>query len=481
MTSTDTAAQPVRLTGPRAVIAAMHEARTQRAAAEVREFRLAADFADHYRKPAGWRREDWASELHRPTYVRFGGDGTPEIDELCHLELVAALRLRDGQAQVLLRDALSLRHRFPRLWRALDEHLLRVWQARELVGLTGDLSHEDATYLDAEVESLLGSMTWNRLRELVKARVLAMLGEVAETQHQRRRRTRDVWFEESHLGITDMSARLDAADAVFLRAQVDRLAGILGHLPDQTDPGESLANRRARAPGVLASPALALQLLQAHHSDELDELAAELPGLDAGCPAAGLRGHTCGQITVDPDALLPRADLVVHLTDETLADGPTGRRFVLARAEDIGPLLAGWVSELLGHTRVRVRPVLNPDQIAPTDAYECPQRMREWVTLRNPYEVFPFSERRSRRLDLDHTRPWQRGPSGQTRPGNLGPLSRRVHRAKTHGGWTLTQPSPGTFRWRSPLGFGYLVTPSASWMVDDPTGRILTEPALTPP
>ena len=60
-----------------------------------------------------------------------------------------------------------------------------------------------------------------------------------------------------------------------------------------------------------------------------------------------------------------------------------------------------------------------------------------------------------------------------TRPDNLGPLSRKVHRAKTHGGWQLDQPSPGVFLWRSPLGFGYLVTPSHCWMVDDPTGRIL--------
>lgn len=51
-----------------------------------------------------------------------------------------------------------------------------------------------------------------------------------------------------------------------------------------------------------------------------------------------------------------------------------------------------------------------------------------------------------------------------------------MHRAKTHGGWRLTQPHPGTFLWTSPLGFGYLVTPSQSWMVHDPTGRLLPTP-----
>ena len=175
---------------------------------------------------------------------------------------------------------------------------------------------------------------------------------------------------------------------------------------------------------------------------------------------------------------------MVHLTDHTAADGEG-----LVRVENVGPLLAGWVKDLLGHTRVSVRSVLNPEQLVPTDAYECPPRMREWVELRNPYEVFPFSSRTSkgvrgwqRPADIDHTIPWQQVTTeGQppTRPDNLGPLSRKVHRAKTHGGWQLAQPTPGVFLWRSPLGFGYLVTPSRSWMVDDPTGRILPrhEPA----
>ena len=53
-------------------------------------------------------------------------------------------------------------------------------------------------------------------------------------------------------------------------------------------------------------------------------------------------------------------------------------------------------------------------------------------------------------------------------PDNLGPLSRTVHGAKTHGGWLLRQLTPGMFFWRSPDGFAYLVTPSRSWMIHNP-------------
>ena len=105
--------------------------------------------------------------------------------------------------------------------------------------------------------------------------------------------------------------------------------------------------------------------------------------------------------------------------------------------------------------------------------------MREGLEIRNPYEVFPFSTRRSAGLDMDHTQPWRDdGPPGQTRPGNLGPLGRKAHRAKTHGRWQLEQPMPGIFLWRSPLGYRYLVTPSRTIELGRP-GRV--DPSATHP
>jgi hypothetical protein len=47
--------------------------------------------------------------------------------------------------------------------------------------------------------------------------------------------------------------------------------------------------------------------------------------------------------------------------------------------------------------------------------------------------------------------------AGQTRIGNLGKLTRRHHRTKTHGGWHVQQPFPGIWIWRSPHGRHYLV------------------------
>jgi hypothetical protein len=72
----------------------------------------------------------------------------------------------------------------------------------------------------------------------------------------------------------------------------------------------------------------------------------------------------------------------------------------------------------------------------------------------------------SRRMDMDHAIPYlspdRGGPPGQTRIGNLGPHVRRNHRRKTHAGWQIRQPEPGTWLWRSPHRRIYVVNASGT-------------------
>ena len=129
------------------------------------------------------------------------------------------------------------------------------------------------------------------------------------------------------------------------------------------------------------------------------------------------------------------------------------------------------LTNLLAGCQVTVRPIIDPDTIPPTDSYRIPDDMRLVVEERNPFDVFPYGVRRARACDLDHTIPFDhhnKQGTRQTRPENLGPLSRYTHRLKTHGGWRLTQPQPGVFRWESPLGYQYLVTPSGSVRIRRP-------------
>ncbi|HEY5821270.1 MAG TPA: HNH endonuclease, partial [Propionibacteriaceae bacterium] len=133
----------------------------------------------------------------------------------------------------------------------------------------------------------------------------------------------------------------------------------------------------------------------------------------------------------------------------------------IARLETVGPVLLTRLRELLAGTHLTIKPVIDPD-ITPVDSYEIPHRVREQVVLNHPYEIYPYGGAESRHVDLDHTQPYRTkddgGPPGQTRPDNLGPMSRNPHRLETHSPWNLRQPSPGVFLWRTTHGYINLVT-----------------------
>jgi hypothetical protein len=156
----------------------------------------------------------------------------------------------------------------------------------------------------------------------------------------------------------------------------------------------------------------------------------------------------------------------VHLTDKTLATG-TG----VLRAEEVGPLLAGQLSELLGHDQVIVKPVIDLHDQVSVHAYEILDRIRERVRLRHPVDMFPYgTAEATTRMDQDHITPYDRtgppdppdqpgppSPPGQTNTDNLIPQSRLHHRAKTFGGWSNRRLPNGAIEWISPHGFRFHV------------------------
>ena len=71
---------------------------------------------------------------------------------------------------------------------------------------------------------------------------------------------------------------------------------------------------------------------------------------------------------------------------------------------------------------VIVKPVIDLDNQAPVDGYEIPDRLREAVHLITPTDVFPYATNKTRRMDIDHTIPYDTGdhparpPSGTSPP-----------------------------------------------------------------
>ncbi len=89
--------------------------------------------------------------------------------------------------------------------------------------------------------------------------------------------------------------------------------------------------------------------------------------------------------------------------------------------------------------------------------YRPTAELRRRVLARHPVCRFPGCAVPARRCDIDHAQAYTAG--GPTSLDNLGPLCRRHHRAKTHGGWRLEARPDGGATWTSPAGRRYRVRP----------------------
>lgn len=444
--------------------------------------------------------------------VRVGGEGTPAVSEHLRLEVQGLLGCGPHVAAGKLADAVNLRYRHPRLYEAVQE--LRIDAGRALQAARR-CSEVDATVTDAVTARWLRhqeGLGWGAAFNLLDRLIIEADQVWAEEKEHKARAERSVCVWGLYEGVMNLSGKLDVLDARFLDVRLDEFARLL----EERFPTLTHAQRRAKAVAVLANPALALALLQESAQAELplapadpdcvlgtvaagpaspDGLASEphllggvallnLPpgwvlteGLDeppASEPGAEQRPGTDFVGMTLPRSGLPLADealrrsrpvlgIAVHIHSDAVGDLQGA-----ARVEKAGHITTALLAELLGEgagVALRVYPVIDLPELDPADSYVPGTVMRRAVCLAFANEPFPFSNRCSAGLDLDHTEAFQPGRRGQTRLGNLGPLTRRVHRAKTAGFWGLSQPEPGCMVWTSPLGYRYLVTPLGTFRV----------------
>jgi hypothetical protein len=427
-----------------------------------------------------------------------GGDGTPEVLEFAAAELGASLQTSIGSARALMADALDLRHRLPELWRHILDSALPAWKARKVAQATRHLSRDSALAVDAAVAGSIIGLPWGRFETLLAAKIIEADPGAAEERAK-------IWAAERFVragrtgqtGLKLLIAKANAGDVIWFMATINRIAEILRLQGDM----ESADVRRSKAIGILAQPALALQLLWEFRNEQhpaaepqqpdepinndpkapfddstgpSDEEPPQATGQDS-CradqpeptgygepePPAG-RGLIITPSGLDLRKLRPKVVLHIHLSEEALmARGLLGGG--VARLEGIGPLTLEQVRRFLGDTAcdIHVQPVIDPQDVRPADGYEIPRRIREAMFLRMPASCFPYATR-TERMDLDHTKPYiplaRGGPPGQTGVHNLGPLSRLEHRIKTFSRWRVRQPEPGVWIWRSPHHAYYLVT-----------------------
>lgn len=434
--------------------------------AEIRRLQIAAHWADLH--PGDTLPQRRLPGTQHP--VRLGGDGTPTVGDFAAAELGCVLRISDGAAAKLIADALDLRHRLRLVWAAAHAGQVPAHQARRIATATRHLTAEQAAVVDEHITPALGALSWTRLHTLLEAAILQADPDGAAHAAAAAAQERFVRLgRATEHGLKMILARASAGDATCFKAVIDRIADIL----QRQGNTDSVDVCRSKALGILAQPAQALQLLCHHQDDDWDG------------PAEPTNPEQSLQIIpppFDPDKARPRAIIYVHLSHEALNCG-TG----VARVEEVGPILAGRLQELLGdHCTISLKPVIDlPAGHTPVDAYEIPASLREQILLRNPADIFPYAAAVTRRIDIDHTIPYLNpdngGPPGQTRIGNLGPNTRRHHNLKTHGGWQVRQPQPGTWVWRSPHKHIYLINNSGTHPLgDSPYAQAIWRAAANP-
>lgn len=415
------------------------DARQQRKLAQIAEVVGLARAAEEYHVTRS-DVQDAIEQIAQEAAVT-GRLGAPAVGEFFALEAAAVLGISPGAMFLKLHAILSVQHRHPIMWQRFLAGELWWHEAAEVEDLCSGLTLEAARRVDELVDVARRTLAWSTVVQRMPHYIALACPEEAQRQRQRQSARRHVRVGKFEHGSAHIDALLDARDAVDFEGAISELAK---RLPDPDDPHAVLTAddkrqiRRAAAVGELARAALGQDALPTH---------TLVVHMDATDPA------------LDPD------------------DDGTGAAWV----ERWGTLLSEDLPRFLAGSKVTVRPVVDIRRLTPEHQHDPSLRLRFAIQQRHPTEVFPYGTLPSRSCDLDHVEPYRDdGTPGQTRPGNLAPLSRRAHRAKTFGGFTLRQPAPGAFHWRTPSGWEFVVDDLGVHRITSPPKRVPDEPPPEP-
>ena len=380
-----------------------------------------------------------------------GGDGTPDVAEFACAELGLLMGVGFIAASTLMRDAVDLRHRHPRMWSALRAGRARVWKARKVSQLVhaAGLSLDQARFVDEATTEYVDALTWSAFTRLVGAKIIEADPAAADARREAAALARFVATGQSdEHGLRTLAARAHAGEVVYFVAMCDRLAQIL-ELRGDTDPVDV---RRSKALAILANPAGALALLEEHatdepHPDDPDRSPVEVPARANTCTS-------CGGPRIDPEKLRPRAILHVRISELAL----DARAGVAAVDAGVGPVS---VQAVAGPARAP------PGQRSPGGR---PARQRPGRRLRGaPRDAggaaagaaVEHPSLVAHRLEQPGL-----GPHPLLRPGSRRPDPDHEPRAarpvRSSGqdvgrGWQLRQPTAGVYLWRTPHGYWFRV------------------------
>lgn len=410
----------------------------------------------------------------RDPMIQPGGDGTPEMREYALAELAMAQETHALTARSLIADTLDLVHRLPRTWAIVLAGGCEPWVARKVASMSRSLLADTVGTVDRAVARAIAGHAPSTVLSIAQAKVIAADPETHAAERERIRHERYVRLSRAdEHGYRHLIARVTAGDAAWVDAMVERVADILAATHGHDHNHDEL---RSLAIGWLARPVDLLKLLLEHTDpDQPDADATEPEGRPSWAPdhLADTVGRLCDLSARRLASLRGRGQLFVHVTDTALRT-----RTGIARVEGVGPVDITQLADLPGHADVTVLPVMDLRERRRVDAYEHPEPVKDHVWAQTGGDVFPFSPRTATRdgVDFDHSIPYDpHGPPGQTGPHNSGPLRRRHHRWKTHGGYRCTTAGAGRHLWQTPHGLCFLVDHTGTRRLDDAEADLILD------
>jgi hypothetical protein len=429
---------------PTAMIAELRETTATLRSAQTRVFVMAAGWADAHPDPDATKQgecihgcsteglpgEDFGGGCANGCVGDLDGLHDPFIPTLrwdAPAAFAGAIGRSTNAASCLIRDALIVRHRLPRLWAKVlagrvEPNKARM-VARSIIGRPRDVSD----YIDTHAADIAHKIGAVALEKKIDEAMLHLYPEQREMDQLEALDRRFVRLDEAsinHTGVADMAIRGDWKDLFDFDRTIARVATALSTQATALGlPDESLDVRRSRAVGILADPAAALALLS---------------GADAPAPSK-------------------RADLVLHITDANLVGlDPVARNATRDRAV-LDQLVRDWCGRT--DTHLTIQPVIDLAGHDETSSHQIKARTQVRADLIAGTCVFPWCSKPARACDHDHVVAFNHtDPSagGASCDCNIAPLCRHHHQLKTHAGWRYTPLETGTWLWADPHGQQFL-------------------------
>lgn len=447
-----------------ALLAAASGAVRERRLAEVRDLEVLAQWAAVHSSDPAEGPDRRHARLIGDVLVHPGGAGTPGVQDFCLGEIALAWGTGVTATSNALADVLDLQRRLPQTWAVVRAGEAEVFVARRVAKLSRHLPADRVGVVDAAVARIIAHEEGGRVLGVAEAKIIEADPTLHDQRAEAERARRYVGMGRTdEFGLRTVIARVEAGDAVWVAATLERVAEIIS----PAHPHAGADELRAIAFGFLARPAELLQLLLEHTEPALDE--HETPSRATAFPADLLDALRHADLL----PLAPKAALYVHLHEAAL-----GGADAVARAEGLGPVPLSALCGLVCRTRLTVRPVRGLSSRVRSTAYEHPESLKEQTYLRTGGDYWPYATSASRRVDYDHPTAYDdTGPprTHQTGSHNSGPLSRRHHRWKTHAGYRSRQCGDGRYVWLTPHGLAFLVDHLGTRRIDPDKAREMFE------